>query len=76
MLFLVWAYRALFADAIRVTGAGGRSSNGGPQPLRYEINTFSQPSPAWDLYIQALRAIQSRPEVSCSFLLRDERAGH
>ena len=53
---------------ISITGAGGSGSNSinTPQPFRYEISNFSQSGPAWDLFIQALGAIQSRDQVrSC-----------
>ena len=51
--------------AIKITGAGGSGDNNAnaPQPFRYEINNFCQSGPAWDLYIQALSAIQSRDQV-------------
>ncbi|RMD41599.1 hypothetical protein DV735_g3553, partial [Chaetothyriales sp. CBS 134920] len=48
--------------AINIVGAGSLSQDG-PQPLRYEINTFSQSGPGWDLYVQALAAIQARDEA-------------
>ncbi|RMZ86852.1 hypothetical protein DV736_g5924, partial [Chaetothyriales sp. CBS 134916] len=57
------------AIAIKIVGAGGPSnSTTGPQPFRYEIDQFSQSGPAWDLYIQALSAIQARDQASMDIL--------
>ncbi|RMZ79372.1 hypothetical protein DV738_g3367, partial [Chaetothyriales sp. CBS 135597] len=54
-------FSVLVANVQMIVGAGSFSSEG-PQPLRYEINTFSQSGPAWDLYVQALSELQARNE--------------
>ncbi|OAG39398.1 hypothetical protein AYO21_06414 [Fonsecaea monophora] len=46
--------------AVQITGAlGGLNSTTGARPLRYEIHDFANSGPAFDLFILALKELQS-----------------
>jgi hypothetical protein len=48
------------SHALEVTGArGGVDSSSGARPFRYEISSFSQSGPPWDLFVLSLLELQS-----------------
>jgi hypothetical protein len=63
--FVLWVYLADTIAAIKITGAtGGVDLATGARPFRLEINTFATLGAPYDLFILALRQLQSTNQTN------------